>query len=315
VVVRSTDGRVLLFRGGDPARPEAGTWWVTPGGGVDPGETTADAARRELLEETGLAAGDLGPVRMHRTTTFEFNGVTYRQKEDYFLIEGPPFDVDTSRWSPLERASVVESRWWPIDELRTTDEVVYPEELVALAEGRTVRRRDLARIAVWLIALCSLLALLNGAGAFVERTLEVRAFSDPNQVQWTNPFPIGLSLALLFLWITSWNFATAGVVMGVVTLLRNGWRQLWRAVLLVVVVVGGTIAEMAGMGFSTDPDPPDAPDPSGFVHDGRLGGLLTAAVAVAVVVLSAWLLLTSSGSARRRGRSSASPSPPGGTAP
>ncbi|HEX3680685.1 MAG TPA: NUDIX domain-containing protein, partial [Galbitalea sp.] len=34
--------------------------WVTPGGGVDPGETHEQAAVRELFEETGLAIGDPG---------------------------------------------------------------------------------------------------------------------------------------------------------------------------------------------------------------------------------------------------------------
>ena len=39
VLVVDRDGAVLLLRGGDPHRPEAGTWWFTPGGGVDDGES------------------------------------------------------------------------------------------------------------------------------------------------------------------------------------------------------------------------------------------------------------------------------------
>ncbi len=47
-------GHVLLCR-----RADDGTW-VFPGGYMEPGETTEEAARREVFEETGLTLGALG---------------------------------------------------------------------------------------------------------------------------------------------------------------------------------------------------------------------------------------------------------------
>lgn len=47
---------VLLIKRRYP--PHAGAW-ALPGGHVDTGETAEDAARRELLEETGIGAGPL----------------------------------------------------------------------------------------------------------------------------------------------------------------------------------------------------------------------------------------------------------------
>lgn len=48
--VRDPDGRIALVRN----RWSEG--WILPGGGVEPGETIREAARREVREETGLTA-------------------------------------------------------------------------------------------------------------------------------------------------------------------------------------------------------------------------------------------------------------------
>jgi 8-oxo-dGTP pyrophosphatase MutT (NUDIX family) len=132
VIVIDRMGRVLLLRGGDPARPEDGTWWFTPGGGALPGKTVEETARRELREETGVDIDRVGPVVLTREVEFPFESETYQQVEYYFRIDVEPFDVDGSGWTEVERRVVVESRWWTIDELAATHDTVYPEGLIDL---------------------------------------------------------------------------------------------------------------------------------------------------------------------------------------
>ena len=136
-VVLVADGRVLLQQGLDPGRPTDGTWWLTPGGGLNDGESIEDAAVREVFEETGLRLSreQLGPVIATRVANFEFEWRRFRQSESFFAVDVERFTPEHHGWDEVEQRALLDHRWWSIDELRATHEAVYPSELADLVEA------------------------------------------------------------------------------------------------------------------------------------------------------------------------------------
>jgi 8-oxo-dGTP pyrophosphatase MutT (NUDIX family) len=133
VLLLDPDGRLMLFRGVDPARPEAGHWWFTPGGGVEPGETLTEAARREIREETGhVLPDDLGPVIHQQTIRFTFDGTEYEQVDNFFRATAEHTRVDYSGWTEIERRAVHLHRWWTLEELATTTETLHPADVLTI---------------------------------------------------------------------------------------------------------------------------------------------------------------------------------------
>jgi 8-oxo-dGTP pyrophosphatase MutT (NUDIX family) len=136
-VVLLAGTRVLLQQGFDPGRPEDGTWWLTPGGGLNDGESIEDAAVREVDEETGfrLDSSLLGPVIATRVCFFPFEGRRYRQRESFFAVRVEPFTPQHHGWDEVEKRALLDHRWWTVDELRTTDQAVYPRQLADLVDA------------------------------------------------------------------------------------------------------------------------------------------------------------------------------------
>lgn len=134
VVVLDNNGRVLLFRIVDPLDNKP-PLWITPGGGIEAGETKIQAAIRELKEETGLAVGPPelgGPVAVCKGE-WEFRGSPLFSEDWYFALHVPSFELDATNWTDLERELHSGWRWWTAGEIETTSEVVFPAGLADLA--------------------------------------------------------------------------------------------------------------------------------------------------------------------------------------
>jgi 8-oxo-dGTP pyrophosphatase MutT (NUDIX family) len=133
LLVDSAD-RVLLLRSLlKPGKPARGHLWLTPGGGVEPGEDLAEAAVRELAEEAGLtaSAADLRHVAFAAGHA-EFTWASGLFRDDYFLHRVGSHRFDPSGQTEFERGHMVGHRWWSAPELQTTTETIYPYGLSTL---------------------------------------------------------------------------------------------------------------------------------------------------------------------------------------
>lgn len=133
LIVLDPDTRALMFRYDVPGRPP---FWVTAGGECEPDETFEEAARRELLEETGITA-DPGPQIARMTPEFiTVEGEPVQADERFFLVRVDEARIDTSRHTALEQELMTQHRWFTLAELESWDEAVFPVNLADMIRSQ-----------------------------------------------------------------------------------------------------------------------------------------------------------------------------------
>jgi 8-oxo-dGTP pyrophosphatase MutT (NUDIX family) len=130
IILVGPGDRVLLQHLVDPVDGHA--VWITPGGGLLPGESHEQAAQRELREEIGLALNTLGPWVWKREDAFRWGGRDQLQVERFYLVRVGEILIHSSGLDPAEMEAVQGHRWWTVDEIERARETFAPSRLAEL---------------------------------------------------------------------------------------------------------------------------------------------------------------------------------------
>ena len=121
-----TDGaHILLTRISDVGYPPG--WWGLPGGGVDHGESPHLAVRRELHEETGLAASSARLVDVHDVHIVEVGrGDMYEDYHGVHLLYAVEIETGTEPHVVEVGGTTDEVRWVEVSDVGSTVHPVLP---------------------------------------------------------------------------------------------------------------------------------------------------------------------------------------------
>jgi ADP-ribose pyrophosphatase YjhB (NUDIX family) len=121
---------VLLVQFGLPG----GNLWALPGGGLEEGESHADAVRRELAEEVGILPRVLdGPI-WDRQVTDDPAFPVFAQHEFYFLCRDYETSAPLFSIEQLRAESIIATRWWSLNEIAASPNLFAPSRLTHLIE-------------------------------------------------------------------------------------------------------------------------------------------------------------------------------------
>ncbi|UQX90005.1 NUDIX domain-containing protein [Jatrophihabitans telluris] len=124
--------------------------WLTPGGGLHAGETPAAAAVRELAEELGLKVDLPDEKAADFVDRYQYHlaGRDIDQTNHFYVVRtAEPLKGGVVHRTELEEELILGERWWSVDELAATNEVLRPDtlpdrvaEAVGLRPAPTVRQ-------------------------------------------------------------------------------------------------------------------------------------------------------------------------------
>jgi 8-oxo-dGTP pyrophosphatase MutT (NUDIX family) len=150
VVLIDPAGLVLLLSTRDASNPAFGSSWELPGGGIENGENYADAAVREVWEETGIRINpdQVGEPRWRRHVSYPYRGKRRYQHEVIAVVRlSSAFpEIETCGRIGVEHQDHLEHRWWSVQEIECAGQRFYPrslpENLGSLLAGNVIEEPE-----------------------------------------------------------------------------------------------------------------------------------------------------------------------------
>ncbi|MBQ8315756.1 MAG: NUDIX domain-containing protein [Lachnospiraceae bacterium] len=134
-IVLNKQHQIFLFRYTFDFFAEEQSVWITPGGGLEEGESFEEALEREVYEELGIKLTEPASFAFYRTPLYELkNGETVRSEERFYLIYCDEKSFSYDGWSDSETRRMTAGKWWSVEEIRKSTEKFFSEDVVEILE-------------------------------------------------------------------------------------------------------------------------------------------------------------------------------------
>ena len=134
-IVLNKQNQIFLFRYTFDFFAEQEAIWITPGGGLDDGESFEEALKRELFEELGMKLTEPAPFVFYRTPLYELkNGEKVRSEERFYLVRLDKAEFSYIGWTESENRRMTAGKWWSVEEIRLSEETFFSEDILEIIE-------------------------------------------------------------------------------------------------------------------------------------------------------------------------------------
>ena len=113
-----------------------GPFWNLVGGALEDGETPKETALREIYEEIGIKPNKIkfGPEVWHGEVMLQISGDETLVDQRFFVASTTIENLDLSHLTEDEKGKVKTVKWFSLDDIKNTNEIVYPKKLAEYLE-------------------------------------------------------------------------------------------------------------------------------------------------------------------------------------
>ena len=135
-IILNNNHEIFLFQYNFDYFENGNVVWITPGGGLEEGESFEMALKRELFEELGIQLNQCYKQIYYRNPIYSLkNGKLAQCEERFFLVylEGKEFSYNN--WTESENKRMLYGKWWSIEEIQQSDDEFFSSDIINILDN------------------------------------------------------------------------------------------------------------------------------------------------------------------------------------